>query len=134
MKDLLPLFAVTLLVAFGLVPTGSDTSTIWNMVLGYAFVALVFLWVIPGIGMELSMRLDRFGTNILAAAGSLYTIPVAALTFMISYNLCQFNQSSDNASLAFACLSTALAIFSASNNFYSAVCDKLAHAKHRAAR
>ena len=133
--DLLALFAVTIAVAFGIVPTGFDASSIGYMVLGYFMVAMVFLWGIPGVGMELSDRLNRFGNIALAITAALYTLPIAAVTYVVSLDLCLLNERSATSSGAFAMLATALAVFAASNNFFSAICDnRRAYARQMATK
>lgn len=134
MKDLLPLFAVTLAVAYGLVPAPAsyDAESIGLMLIGYFAVYAVLLFAIPGVAMDLAGRMSRYGNIPTAMVGSAYTLPIAGLTFFITQRLCLANHCSDSGAMVFAGLATALVLFGAIDNFSAPIREKLALARHRA--
>ncbi len=127
------LLAAVAVIGYGVLPSPEFTAVgmgIWLFQL--LLVAMVFGFAIPGIGEDISDRLEHFGNKTVAITGALYTLPITALTWKVTFDLCLSNYHSFYTSVAIALLATVLAALAAGCNAYDTVKGNLASARNRA--
>ncbi len=133
--DLLLLIGATLLVGYGVVPTTAYTHMEYGTIVsGYLLVVVALLFALPGIAMDISERLQRFGNIYLAVTGTVYTVAAGSLAFAVTYGICLSNHRSFYGAIGFACVAAAIAVFGAVDNFGSAIRANLALARLRVNR